>query len=150
MAADKLCEQGRFGQKTGAGWYRYEAGNRNALPDPVVAELLDAWRKERGLTARKVSDAEVVERCIFALVNEGAKILADGIAQRASDIDTVYLNGYGFPRFRGGPMLYAGEVGLPNVVRALRRIAAESPQDADMWTPAPLLVQLAEEGRTFS
>ena len=150
IAADKLCEQGRFGQKTGAGWYRYEAGNRNALPDTVVAELLDAWRKERGLTARKVSDAEVVERCIFALVNEGAKILADGIAQRASDIDTVYLNGYGFPRFRGGPMLYADEVGLPNVVRALRRIAAESPQDADMWTPAPLLVQLAEEGRTFS
>lgn len=150
IAADKLCEQGRFGQKTGAGWYRYEAGNRNPLPDPVVAELIDAWRKERGFTARKVKDAEVVERCIYALVNEGAKILADGIAQRASDIDTVYLNGYGFPRFRGGPMRYADEVGLPNVVRALRRIAAESPQDAEMWTPAPLLVQLAEEGRTFS
>lgn len=120
------------------------------MPDPVVAELIDAWRKERGFTARKVKDAEVVERCIYALVNEGAKILADGIAQRASDIDTVYLNGYGFPRFRGGPMRYADEVGLPNVVRALRRIAAESPQDAEMWTPAPLLVQLAEEGRTFS
>lgn len=149
-AADRLCEQGRFGQKTGAGWYRYEAGNRNALPDPKVTELLEAWRAERGFVTRKVSDAEVVERCIFALVNEGAKILADGIAQRASDIDTVYLNGYGFPRFRGGPMQYADEVGLPNVVRALRRFALESPQEAQHWEPAPLLVQMAEEGRTFS
>jgi 3-hydroxyacyl-CoA dehydrogenase len=150
VAADRLCEQGRFGQKTGAGWYRYEAGSRSALPDPQVSALLDSWRAERGFVTRKVSDSEVVERCIYALVNEGAKILADGIAQRASDIDTVYLNGYGFPRFRGGPMQYANEIGLPNVVRALRRIALESPQEAQYWTPAPLLVQMAQEGRTFS
>ncbi|AOV05346.1 3-hydroxyacyl-CoA dehydrogenase NAD-binding domain-containing protein [Delftia tsuruhatensis] len=150
VAADRLCEAGRFGQKTGAGWYRYEPGNRAALPDPAVDQLLAAWRQERGFTSRKVSDAEVVERCIFALVNEGARLLAEGIAQRASDIDVVYLNGYGFPRFRGGPMAYADEVGLPHVVRALRRMAAESPAEAALWTPAPLLVELAESGRTFN
>ena len=145
-----MCEKGRFGQKTGAGWYRYESGNRNALPDPEVTALLEAWRAERGFATRRVSDSDVVERCIYALVNEGAKILADGIAQRASDIDVVYLNGYGFPRFRGGPMRYADEMGLANVVRALRRIATESPHDAEMWTPAPLLVQMAEEGCSFT
>ncbi len=150
VVADRLCEAGRFGQKTGAGWYRYAAGSRQPLPDPVVEQVLSAWRQERGLVDRKVGDAEVIERCMFALVNEGARLLAEGIAQRASDIDVVYLNGYGFPRFRGGPMAYADEVGLPNVVRALRRIAAESPSDAEHWTPAPLLIELAESGRTFN
>jgi len=149
IVADRLCEAGRFGQKTGAGWYRYEAGRRDPLPDPEVQRIIEHWRRERGHAARAVRDEEIVERCIYALVNEGARILADGIAQRASDIDVVYLDGYGFPRHRGGPMKYADEVGLFNVVRALRRIAAESPHEPS-WQPAPLLVQLADEGRTFN
>jgi 3-hydroxyacyl-CoA dehydrogenase len=150
IVADRICEAGRFGQKTGAGWYRYEAGKREAIPDPAVEQIIEAWRRERGHTPRPVTDEEIVERCIYALVNEGARILADGIAQRASDIDVVYLNGYGFPRHRGGPMKHADEVGLPKVVSALRRIAGESPADAAYWTPAPLLVKLAEEGKTFN
>ncbi len=146
--ADRLCEAGRFGQKTGAGWYRYEPGSRAALPDPEVTKLIDAWRAERGCATRVVSEAEIVERCVYALANEGARILADGIAQRAGDIDTVYLNGYGFPRFRGGPMKVADEAGLPIVARALRRIAAES--GASHWQPAPLLSEHAAQGRTFT
>jgi 3-hydroxyacyl-CoA dehydrogenase len=150
IVADRLAEAGRFGQKTGAGFYRYEAGKRDPIPDPAVDKIIEDFRKERGLTARKVSDEEVIERCIYAMVNEGARILAEGIAQRASDIDIVYLNGYGFPAHRGGPMLYADTVGLPNVVRALKRIAAEPGADAKFWEPAPLLVKLAEEGKTFN
>ena len=148
--ADKLCEAGRFGQKTQAGWYRYEQGKRDALVDPQVETMLAAYRTGKGVTARSFSDAEIVERCIYAMVNEGARILEEGIAQRASDIDIVYLNGYGFPLHRGGPMLYADQVGLPNVVRALKRIAAEPGADATFWTPAPLLARLAEEGKSFS
>ncbi len=149
IVADKLCEAGRFGQKTGAGWYRYEAGKRDAIPDPVTEQLIAEYRAANGITPRKVSDAEIVERCIYALVNEGARILQEDIAARASDIDLVYLNGYGFPAFRGGPMLYADTVGLPNVVRALRRFAAEPGADPS-WQPAPLLLQLAEAGKTFN
>ena len=149
IVADKLCEAGRFGQKTGAGWYRYEAGNRNPLPDSVTEQLITDYRAAHGITPRKISDEEIVERCIFALVNEGARILEEGIAARASDIDLVYLNGYGFPLHRGGPMLYADTVGLPQVVRSLRRFAAEPGADAS-WQPAPLLVRLAEEGRSFN
>jgi 3-hydroxyacyl-CoA dehydrogenase len=149
IVADKLCEAGRFGQKTGAGWYRYEAGRRDPIPDPVTEQLINEYRAANGITPRKVSDEEVVERCIYALVNEGARILQEGIAARASDIDLVYLNGYGFPARRGGPMLYADTVGLPNVVRALRRFAAEPGADAS-WQPAPLLLQLAEAGKTFN
>ena len=149
--ADKLCEAGRYGQKTGAGWYRYEAGKREPIPDPVVDEMLTRYRSDKGYTtARKFSDAEIVERCIYAMVNEGSRILEEGIAQRASDIDIVYLNGYGFPLQRGGPMLYADQVGLPNVARALKRIAAEPGADAAFWTPAPLLARLAEEGKSFN
>ena len=147
--ADALCEAGRFGQKTGAGWYRYEAGQRDPIPDPAVEALIARYRADAGITPRQVSDDEVIERCIFALVNEGARILEEGIAARASDLDIVYLNGYGFPLHRGGPMLYADLVGLPNVVRALRRFAAEPGADAS-WQPAPLLVKLADEGRTFN
>ena len=110
--ADRLCEQGRFGQKTGAGWYRYEGGQREALHDPAIDELIAQYRKEIGATPRAIADDEIVDRCILALVNEGARIVEDGIAQRASDIDVVYLTGYGFPRFRGGPMHYANERGL--------------------------------------
>jgi len=149
VVADTLCEAGRFGQKTGAGWYRYEAGRRDPIPDPVTQSLIEQYRKDNAITPRQIDDAEVVERCIFALVNEGARILAEGIAARASDIDVVYLNGYGFPQHRGGPMLYADTVGLPTVVRALRRFAAEPGADAS-WQPAALLVQLAEDGKTFN
>ena len=147
--ADKLCEVGRFGQKTGAGYYRYEAGKRDAIPDPLTEQLIADYRSANGIAARKISDDEVVERCIFALVNEGARILEEGIAARASDLDIVYLNGYGFPLHRGGPMLYADLVGLPNVLRSLRRFAAEPGADAS-WQPAPLLVRLADEGKNFN
>ncbi len=149
VIADKLCEAGRFGQKTGAGWYRYDAGSRDPIPDPVTQGIIDAYRAEHGIQPRQIDDGEIVERCMYALVNEGARILAEGIAARASDIDIVYLNGYGFPQHRGGPMLYADIVGLPNVVRALRRFAAEPGADPS-WQPAPLLVQLAEEGKSFN
>lgn len=149
VVADKICEAGRFGQKTGAGWYRYEPGRRDPIPDPIVENLIEQYRKERGITPRKVSDDEIVERCVFALVNEGARIVEEGIAARASDIDIVYLNGYGFPLHRGGPMKYAEEIGLSSVVRALRRIAAEPGADVAFWTPAALLVRLAEEGKGF-
>ncbi|MBX3610585.1 MAG: enoyl-CoA hydratase/isomerase family protein [Hydrogenophaga sp.] len=147
--ADKLCELGRFGQKTGAGWYRYEPSARDALPDPVVEQLVNEYRAAKGVTPRKVSDEEVVQRCVFALVNEAARILEEGIAVRASDVDLVYLNGYGFPAHRGGPMCYANEVGLFNVVRALRGFASE-PGAFDWWQPAPLLRKLAEEGQRFA
>jgi 3-hydroxyacyl-CoA dehydrogenase len=149
IVADKLCEAGRFGQKTGAGWYRYEAGKRDPIPDAVTEQLISEYRAANGITPRQISDAEVVERCIYALVNEGARILEEGIAARASDIDVAYLNGYGFPALRGGPMLYADMVGLANVVRSLRRFAAEPGADPS-WQPAPLLVRLAEAGKSFN
>jgi 3-hydroxyacyl-CoA dehydrogenase len=148
--ADRLCELGRYGQKTGMGWYRYEAGKRDAIPDPVVDKLIEDYRKEKGITPRKISDEEIVERCIFALVNEAARLLEEGIAQRASDIDMVYLTGYGFPLHRGGPMLYADQVGLYNVVRAMQRFAAAPGGDAKFWQPAPLLTKLVAEGKTFN
>jgi 3-hydroxyacyl-CoA dehydrogenase len=147
--ADKLCELGRFGQKTGAGWYRYEPGVRAPQTEALVDQLITDYRATKGVTPRKVSDEEVVERCIYALVNEAARILAEGIAVRASDVDLVYLNGYGFPAHRGGPMCHASEVGLANVVRVLRRFAAEPGADAS-WLPAPLLVQRAEDGTSFT
>jgi len=149
VVADAICEQGRYGQKTGAGWYRYEAGAREPIPDPLVADIIEQFRKERGINPRKIGDDEVVERCVFALVNEGARILDEKIAARASDIDVVYLNGYGFPQHRGGPMLYADIVGLPNVVRSLKRFASEPGAEA-WWQPARLLQQLADDGKTFN
>ena len=148
--ADRLCEKGRFGQKTAAGWYRYEAGGREAIPDPEVDALIEAFRKEKGFTARKIEDREIVERCVYALVNEGARILEEGIAQRASDVDMVYLTGYGFPRHRGGPLFYADTVGLPKVVEAMQRFAANPHGDPGFWKPAPLLARLAAEGKTFN
>lgn len=148
--ADKLCELGRFGQKTGLGWYRYQAGRRDALPDPAVDALISDYRKEHGFAPRKVSGDEIVERCIYALVNEGAQLLDEGIALRASDIDVVYLAGYGFPRYRGGPMFYASTVGLYNVARTMRSFAASKHGDPDFWRPAPLLARLAAESKTFN
>ena len=149
-AADVLCEAGRFGQKTGAGWYRYEAGSRTAIPDPEVDAMIEGYRIKKGVTARPVSEAEIVERCIYALINEGARIVEEGIAQRSSDVDMVYLNGYGFPAYRGGPLFYADQVGLSEVVRTLGRIAAVPGTDMAFWTPAPLLERLARENKTFS
>ncbi|HYX90970.1 MAG TPA: 3-hydroxyacyl-CoA dehydrogenase NAD-binding domain-containing protein, partial [Myxococcaceae bacterium] len=148
--ADRICEQGRFGQKTGAGWYRYEPGKRDAIPDPAVEQLIVAYSKEIGVTRREIADEEIVQRCMFALVNEGAKLLEEGIAQRASDIDVVYLTGYGFPPYRGGPMFYADTVGLYSVVRIMKRFAAMKTGDPSFWNPAPLLARLAAEGRTFN
>jgi 3-hydroxyacyl-CoA dehydrogenase len=148
--ADRICELGRFGQKTGLGWYRYEPGRREALPDPVVDALIASYRAEHGMTPRAIEDREIVDRCIYALVNEGAHILEDGIASRASDIDIVYLTGYGFPPYRGGPMHYADTVGLFNIVRAMGRFAADGHGDPAFWQPAPLLARLAAEGRTFN
>jgi len=150
VLADRLCEQGRFGQKTGAGWYRYEPGKRDAIPDPAVEALIEAYSKEAGIERRQISDQEIVHRCIFALVNEGAKILQEGIAQRASDVDLVYLAGYGFPVTRGGPMFYADTVGLFNVERAMQRFARNPHAAAGFWTPAPLLSRLAAQGKTFN
>jgi 3-hydroxyacyl-CoA dehydrogenase len=146
--ADLLCELGRFGQKTGAGWYDYKPGDRTAYPSEVVNEMIIAHSKTLGVTRRKISDDEIVERLVFALVNEGAHILEEGIALRASDIDMVYLTGYGFPIYRGGPMFYADTVGLPNVILAMHRYARQ--RHGDAWKPAPLLEKLAAEGKTFN
>jgi 3-hydroxyacyl-CoA dehydrogenase len=148
--ADIICEMGRFGQKSGAGWYRYEAGKRDAMPDPVVEEVIVKHSKELRIERREISDEEIVQRLIFALVNEGAEILDEGIALRASDIDMVYLTGYGFPLFRGGPMLYADTVGLYNVVRAMNGFARNPHADPVFWEPAPLLAKLTAEGKTFN
>jgi 3-hydroxyacyl-CoA dehydrogenase len=147
---DRLCELGRFGQKTSAGWYRYEPGKRDAIPDPIVDELIIAYSREAGIPRRKIGDEEIVQRCVFALVNEGALILEEGIAQRASDIDVVYLAGYGFPPFRGGPMFHADTVGLFNVVRAIERFAKNPHAEPEFWKPAPLLKRLAAEDKTFN
>ena len=148
--ADKLCELGRFGQKTGAGWYDYAAGKRDAIPSKLVEDMIVEHRKELGITPRKISDEEIVQRLVFALVNEGAHILEDGTASKAGDIDMVYLTGYGFPIWRGGPMHYASQVGLYNVAATMRRFALNPRDDAAFWQPAPLLAKLAAEGKSFS
>ena len=148
--ADLLCEKGRFGQKTGAGWYDYVAGKRDAIPNAEVVTMIEEHRKALGITPRKISDEEIVQRLVFSLVNEAAHILEEGIANKASDIDIVYIFGYGFPPHRGGPMNYADEVGLFNVVQAMGRFAKNPLDDAKFWQPAPLLAKLAAEGKTFN
>jgi 3-hydroxyacyl-CoA dehydrogenase len=148
--ADLLCEMGRFGQKTGAGWYDYVPGKRDAIPSKVVTDMIEKHRADLGITPRKISDDEIVHRLVYSLVNEGAKIVDEGIALRASDIDMVYLTGYGFPLHRGGPMNYADTVGLFNVVGAMKRFAANPLDDAEFWQPAPLLAKLVAEGKSFS
>jgi len=148
--ADLLCEMGRYGQKTGAGWYDYKPGQRNAIPSAVVEQMVADHRKELGITARKVSDEEIVQRLVFSLVNEAAHILEEGIANKASDIDMIYLTGYGFPLYRGGPLCYADQVGLYNVVTTMKRFAQNPLDDGAFWQPAPLLAKLAAEGKSFT
>ena len=148
--ADLLCEKGRYGQKTGAGWYDYVPGKRDAIPNAEVVKMIEEHRKSLGITPRKVSDEEIVQRLVYSLVNEAAHILEDGIASKASDIEMVYLMGYGFPIYRGGPMNYADQVGLFNVVQAMKRFAQNPLDDAKFWQPAPLLAKLAAEGKTFN
>ena len=145
--ADRLAELGRYGQKTGAGWYRYEPGNRTPLPDPEVDRIVAERVQEGGIRRREVGAEEIVERTVYALVNEGARILEEGIALRAGDIDIVYVYGYGFPAQRGGPMWYADTVGLRRVYERVARFAEEQ---GPLWAPAPLLKTLAEDGRTFA
>jgi len=145
--ADQICELGRFGQKTGAGWYRYEAGSRTPIPDPKVEALILSASKEAGIERRTITDQEILERCMYALVNTGAEILEEGIALRASDIDIVYIYGYGFPRYRGGPMFYADSVGLDKVYESVKRFHRAH---GEFWTPATLLERLAREGGKFN
>ncbi len=146
FAEDRLCELGHYGQKTGAGWYKYDE-NRRPIPDPEIGVLVRKWAAEAGIPQRNISADEIVDRCIYALVNEGARILEEGIALRAVDIDIIYLNGYGFPAYRGGPMWYADTVGLKKVYE---RICEFRSRHGELWEPAPLLKRLAEEGRTFA
>jgi 3-hydroxyacyl-CoA dehydrogenase len=146
FAEDRLCELGRFGQKTGGGWYKYD-DQRRASPDPAVDELVRKWVREAGIVQRQISAEEITDRCIYALVDEGARILEEGYALRASDIDIIYLNGYGFPAHRGGPMWYADTVGLKKV---FERVSEFHRQHGETWRPAPLLKRLAEQGKTFA
>ncbi len=146
---DRVCEMGRFGQKTGAGFYRYESGSRTPLPDPAIEQLIVDYSRQIGLARRPIDDAEIVGRCILALVSEGVRILQDGIAQRASDIDVVYLAGYGFPDFRGGPMFYAQSQGLAQVVAQMGQYARNPHADPAFWQPPAQMARLAAEGRGF-
>jgi 3-hydroxyacyl-CoA dehydrogenase len=145
-AEDRLCELGLFGQKTGAGWYRY-AGGQSPTPNADAVRFAEEAARESGIVPRTVTPAEIVERTVYALINEGARILEDGIALRAGDIDIVYIYGYAFPRFRGGPMWYADTVGLKAVHDRIRQFEE---QHGARWAPAPLLTKLAEAGKTFA
>jgi 3-hydroxyacyl-CoA dehydrogenase len=146
IAEDRLCELGRYGQKTGAGWYKYDE-QRRAIPDPEVEQLVRKWAGEAGIPQRKITAEEIVDRCVYGLVNEGARILEEGYALRAVDIDVIYLYGYAFPSYRGGPMWYADTVGLRKVYE---RICEFRREHGELWEPAPLLKQLAEQGKTFA
>jgi len=145
--ADSLCEQGRFGQKTGSGFYRYASGSREPLEDPQVLALIEACARQDGIARRDITEEEIVQRTMYALVNEGARILEEGIARRASDIDVIYVNGYGFPAHRGGPLFYADQQGLPNVLATIRGF---HDQHGELWQPAPLLERLVAQGKRFA
>ena len=145
--ADALCEQERFGQKNGKGFYNYSDGSRAPNPAPENEEIYVKVAEENGFTRRDISDEEIVDRCILGLVNEGAKILEEGVAQRSSDMDIVYINGYGFPIWRGGPMFYANSIGLDKVLEKINKFAEK---DQDFWKPADLLVALANNGGKFA
>ncbi len=145
LVADKLTEMGRVGQKAGKGWFVYD-DQRKATPDPEVIELIRSTAREAGIAQRTFTDDEIVERCLYAMINEGARILEEGFAERASDIDVIYLNGYGFPAWRGGPMFYADRTGLGTIHD---RIVALQRELGERWAPAPLLTSLAASGGTF-
>jgi len=145
--SDRLCEAGRFGQKTSKGWYDYKPGDRTPHPSDEVKAVIEDVRREKGINARNISDDEILKRCIYGLVNVGAKILEEGIAQRASDIDVIYIYGYGFPPYRGGPMFYADQMGLKNVYEDMCKFQETLGDD---WEPAPLLKKLAAEGKSFA
>jgi 3-hydroxyacyl-CoA dehydrogenase len=146
IAEDRLCEMGRYGQKTLAGWYRYDE-QRRAAADPEVSALARKWAAEAGIPQRTIRASEIVDRCVYALVNEGARILEEGYALRSVDIDIIYLNGYGFPAYRGGPMSYADTVGLRKVYD---RVCEFREHHGELWEPAPLLKRLAETNQTFA
>jgi 3-hydroxyacyl-CoA dehydrogenase len=146
FAGDRLCEMGRYGQKTNAGWYKYDE-NRRAIPDPEVGAMARQWAAEAGIEQRRIPVDEIVDRCVYSLVNEGARILEEGYALRAVDIDIIYINGYGFPAYRGGPMWYADTVGLKKVYE---RVCEFHKRHGELWEPAPLLKQLAEQGKSFA
>ena len=145
--ADRICETGRFGQKTGAGWHRYESGHRTPIPDPEIEALIVSVSEELGITRRKIGDDEILERCLYPLINEGAKILDEGLAQRPLDIDVIWIYGYGFPRYRGGPMFHADAVGLEHVHETMTRLHDAHGEEL---APAPLLARLAREGKSFA
>jgi len=144
--ADRLCERGWFGQKTGRGWYRYAPGARAGTPDPEVLAIIDEERAKAGITPRSFSDEEILRRYLAAMINEGANAVHQGIALRPLDVDVTFVHGYGFPRHRGGPMKYADMVGLPKVLADIREFAAEDPL---FWTPSPLLAELVGRGQDF-
>src|SRR6516225_1452720 len=147
LVADRLCEMGRYGQKTRAGWYKYDETGRIPSPDPEVEKLIEDLARQAGIKRRAITKEEIIERTLYALINEGALILEEGIALRAVDIDIIYINGYGFPPYRGGPMHYADTVGLKKVYD---RICHYQQQHGDQWKPAPLLKRLAEAGKSFA
>ena len=146
LVADQLYERGRFGQKTGKGWYRYTE-DRKPIPDPEVLDLIERTTAAAGIRRRPFAEPEIIERTIYALINEGARVLDEGFALRAADIDVIYMNGYGFPAYRGGPMFYADRVGLP---RIYDRVSAFHRQLGERWAPAPLLARLVQRGKGFS
>ncbi|MDP6345842.1 MAG: 3-hydroxyacyl-CoA dehydrogenase family protein, partial [Alphaproteobacteria bacterium] len=145
--ADRICELGRYGQKTGGGYYDYKEGDRTPIPNAEVEEIINQVSKEKGIQRQELSDEEVVKRCLYPLINIGAQILDEGMALRPSDIDIIYINGYGFPAYRGGPMHWADAIGLDNVLADLKRFHAEV---GERWRPAPLLEKLVAEGKTFA
>ena len=144
--ADRICERGWFGQKTGRGYYLYPEGARTGKEDPEVLAIIDAERAKAGITPRSFSDEEIIRRYMAAMINEGANVVHQRIALRPLDVDVVFLSGYGFPRHRGGPMKYADMVGLPKVLADIREFAKEDPL---FWQPSPLLVELVERGANF-
>jgi 3-hydroxyacyl-CoA dehydrogenase len=137
---------GRYGQKTGAGWYKYDTGSRARIPDPLVEQIAQQEAAKRGVPRRPIGDDEIIARIMTALANEGARILEEGFARRAGDIDVIYCYGFGFPRHRGGPMFYAETVGLPTVLARVREYRVRF---GDYWKPAPLLEQLVSSGRSW-
>ena len=145
---DKLAEQDRLGQKTMAGVYRYEEGSRKPIPDPAVDAIIDEFRQEQGITPRQITDQEILERCMFVMINEGAKILEEGIADRALDIDVVWIFGYGFPAYRGGPMFWADQLGLETILKAVEKYHSDI--GGDQWKPSALLKRLVAEGKSFA